>query len=423
MKKTLRTVFFTCMLLALSLLICEHDVRAGLRMSPETPMLLGEWQPSETSQGMGNFLLVESFSPGNRLAVKLFVERPGERIEVKFMIEAVSKPPRYLKTTVQDNGPLDLLPAEEAVILVELGKVPEFAVSRYIVEVRTTAESQPVTKAWQAPLEAEGFLEHFGAALCAQADTLWNLPETIATGIMQATRALYRGEKLVIVSRTGDHLEEISLTEEAGSIETPVWLTETQILLVARQRSAAYLKMIDTGFCDDLQDFGSSPTVGEDPHVLPQSSALVFLQGNQLMIADVQGTHIQTLIHEKAVADILGIFPGEDGKHDNLLFLAQNPELHVLDLWLAQIDGMTLLSLQQVPYDERWKRLAKVQIYQDRMLYEQIDYLNDQSVMNLYCATISTGEIRKITDDASDDRYPAWSLDGTRIVYVSGVRY
>lgn len=413
--------FASLLFLGISETLCSQCARAGLRISAETPVLLGEWHPSETSERFGNFLLVDVFTPGKRLAVKLFVEDPGETVEIKFMIEAVSEPPYYLKKIIRDNGPQDLLSVEEAVILAELGSVPDYAVSRYIVEVRDDTGRQPVTREWRIPLESEGFLEYFGAALAEQANMLWNLPETIASSIMKTTRGVYQGKKLVIASHTGQIINEVSPTE-AGYIETPLWLSDNQILFVERQWSGAHLKVIDAMFRDEPQEFGASPIVGEDPHLLSQRKALVFRQGSQLMIADVPGTKILSLVPKKEVIHILGIFPEKNKKRDNLLFLARNPELDILDLWLAKIEGTTLCSLQQLPYDERWKRLADIHVYQEQILYEQIDYRHGQSIMNIYLKPSSTAKPRKITFDRADDRYPAWSPDGNRIVYVSADR-
>jgi len=152
---------------------------------------------------------------------------------------------------------------------------------------------------------------------------------------------------------------------------------------------------------------------------MPSNRAVVFRQETRIMLANIDGTEILPLIQGKEVERLVGIFPDPETDSDNLIFAAKNAQMNALDLWLAKIQGTELIALEALPYDECWLWLASVKLHEGRMLYEQSDYIEGKSVWNIYLSASAAAEGRKISSDEYHDYAPAWSPDGTKIVYVS----
>ena len=419
--------FFICVSLVMNIsgAFQEQYAEAGVRRNHETPVILGEWQSPELAGGVGNFLPLEDGTPGKSLAVKIFVEAPEETVEVRFMIEAMSGPPYYLKTAVQDGGAEDLLLQEESVILLNVGTIPDYAVSRYIVEVSDDSGARPVSEVLKISTEPSGLLEHFGASVANQFDSLWNLPGTISSIIYEKERDLSRYTPtefppvFVITDNEGQTLNVLHPVE-TGDVASPVWLPEDRLLFVEKHGGKSTLKVVAAMSGDEpSRDLGLAKIEGDDPYFLPQSQAVVFRRESHLMMTELRGSEVLPLIQDKTVRNILGVFSESNTNSDCVVFVADLPDMSTTGLWLAKIRESRMISLTQIPYDTHWMLLEKVPSHGERILYERKDYISGRFIWNVYLSSSLTKEGKKISFDTHHDYSPAWSLDGTKIVYIS----
>lgn len=447
----------------------------------EDCVAFGEWQPR--GGGKGTFLPPEGLAPGQKVAVKIMFDQPGETVTVKFFVETLSESRLQFKKDCQDNGAGDLHAALK-IIVIELMEVPATPVLRYIVEVRDRSANDPIVRSLAGSVEPSDFTGRVGKTISDTAGTLWRLPQTIAAQILSKERGLERTTvqplcTLVIADLTGKPLKT-SKPLPAGEIRAPVWLPDRRILFVVQEKQIGRLQVLPDTLAGAPKDFGPAPVEGREPHLTPDRQFVIFRQGTAIVRANLAGTTFTPLIQDKHVLRLFGVLPGEDAASYNLVFAAQKPEIAIEDLWVANIQGAAVRQVTLLPYSSRWHALAAVSMYNTQMLYEFQDttnagqpvwniyltsapeevgqkltasfYLTKQSLENLRNEGIPeniiealkpivnqevTGEenflnvvkerinqkqkecLLKLNKDEYQNRYPAWSLDGAQIVYVS----
>jgi ethanolamine utilization microcompartment shell protein EutS len=415
MRKVLGCLFYLGMIGGIAGILQEAIVEAGVRRDAVDNIVLGEWQPSHSTGGKGHIILVKDFTPGKKLMARILLEHPGETVIVKLIIEAPGKPIEKLEKTVQDNDSHDLSNQASAIIL-ELTEIPIYPVARYIVTVDDRSGKDSVIKILEGPTDPPTSV---GTSVMEKAKMLWEFPGNLASLIFGRERTATEIFQTLVVADTNGKVLNTLTPSQGSEIQSPIWLTNEQILFVEKHKGSSILKVISAHFDNPAKDFGNK-VEGEEPHLTPYGQSIIFLHRTTLISADLSGKQFVSLVKDKEVIQILGIFPDIDTSVYNLVFSARKPDIPVLDLWLAKIRGTDVIWLDSIPYNSHWFLLAQARIYKNRLLYEQRDKRSDgRQVWNIYLSQSLKEDGVKITSDEHNDRDPAWSLDGTKIVFVS----
>jgi hypothetical protein len=392
---------------------------AEIRRDRIDAVVLGEWQPPRSSDGRGYFLPIEDFSLGKKLAVKIRLSQPEEIVTVKFFIETPGKSLVKFKKQFQDNASHDLEPKQK-ILLVELMELPSYPVCRYIVEVNDNSGQKPIMSFLESPIEPSSFSENVGNAVLKMAKTLWTLPEEISSGLLGTERAPGAALRTLVVADTMGKILHVMSPIQNGEIRSPIWLSDDRILFVQKDDQRSLLKIIPVTLDETPEGFRQTPTEGVEPHLSPDHQSIIFRQGTSIIHADLSGTTLTPLVQDKEVTHILGDSADSDNQGYNLLFSAKKPDMPIDDIWSARIQGTEIISLDPLPYNSRWFWLAQVSVFGDRMLYERQDIANNgQQVWQIYFSQSTKQEGKWLIKDNYNNRYPAWSLDGTKIVFVS----
>ena len=402
----------------------EGTVNAEIQRNRGNAVLLGEWQPREstTAERKGFFLSEISFTPGTKLAVAILLEQPGETVTVRWIMEAPGKPPTEAVQIVQDGGPNDLLPRTASIIFAftEIPSGPAYPIDRYLVEVDDKSGNPPVRVTLEFPGD---YLKSPDSAISKMAEMFWKIPNNIAALLLIRERALTKEAFRTLVVADKEGKSPRSLTPiQTGEIRSPIWLPTDQILFVEEQGAVSILKIISAALEGAPEDFGGTTTEGTDPHLTPDGKSIVFLQGTTVISANLSGTELIPLIQDREVVKILGIVPDPDPDSYHLVFSAKGPG-SVVDQWSANIQGTGVISLRLLSGDSEdfdWFLLAEVEMYGEQMLYALWD--KDRQAWDIYYSQSPEEEGTRINSDDSNARYPAWSWDGTKIVFVQTKR-
>lgn len=372
-------------------------------------VVLGKWQPPEADTLPGQFLPKNTLDPGDALAVKVFLESPGEEVSVALQIDATDTHDMH---TRQDGGQHDLLPQHPGVLLTKLTSVLDEEAT-YTVSVDDSSGKPPVERTFHI---SDGYLKAVGALL----GKLRNIPPSIANLILRSERGFEHLPLLVLADAAGN-LRDI-LHVENGALQTPIWLPDDRILVVHITQTGGVLKqaaVTEFEFAGPLEDFGTRPTPGLTPQLTPDREAIVFRQDQALVVADLDGASIVPLIQDKTVVQLLGVVPAAADRYQ-VVFTAREDSA-AQRVWLATVCGQEVLALEELPTRNEWELLSKLQTHHGRVLYEQREPVGQmQRVWNIYLKPAPEADPRKMTPDTFHDRFPAWSLDGAKIVYVSG---
>ncbi len=412
MKKLLR--FFVCsgfIILTVGIL-GTPSLEAGIKKDQEDNVFLGKWQPPKSTGGQGNFLSEERLEPGDKLAVKIFVEKPKEQVTVKLTVKVSEKADEVSEKTVKDGGKYDLLPKQKAVILFELTELLPDEGTTYIVEVDDKSGGAPVVRVLES---SEGYLKSLGKAASNMLKTLLNIPTIISNAALLRVIPVSL-HTLVITDRTGKESKTLTPSQK-GEILSPLWLPNDQILFVEMHGTVSTLKVISATLEGTPEDFGHKITDGIEPHLAPDQKSIIFRQNWAIISTDLSGKAPVTLIQDKEVTQILGVFTDADPDSYNLVFSAKEADKNVP--WLAKVQGKQVISMDRISDSPHWLLLAKVHFHGEQMLYELQDNVNGLPVWNIYLSQSPQEEGVKITTDDHNDRYPAWNPDGTKIVFVS----
>jgi len=406
------------------------DLEAGIqRNRQDDGVALGEWQPPESKGKRGTFLPMEEFKPGAKLAVKIFLEKSKESVTLKLTIKVPEKPDQIAEKTFKDGGKYDLLPKEKKVILYELTEILSNKKAIYIAEIDDKSGGGPVVKTLES---SDGYFKFLGKTVSNMANTLLSIPVTISSVLLSGERGFPSFQTLVLADAEGHILDTLTPIEK-GTLQ-PFWLSEEQILFVETHGTVSTLETVSTlkivkiiisdrslKFEETPRDLGHKLINVAEPHLAPNQQTIIFRQDSAIISVDLSEKPLVNLIQDKEVTKPLGVFANTNTDSYNLVFSAKEEGRDVY--WLAKIQENDVISMDPIPYSYHWELLSKIRIYGERMLYARRDRSrinNAEHVWNIYLSESSTEKGKKITSDAYNDRYPAWSPDGTRIVYASG---
>lgn len=373
-------------------------------------VVFGEWQPSTS-----NFLKKKEFSPGEKLSLKIFVERPGDTVIVKFFIETPGKSSFQFKENIQDNSSRDL-DSQSKIIIIELTTIPTSPVYRYIVEVSDESGQHPYVISFNNPIVPENFSERLEKNIVELAERLWSIPEQVLS--RERGSELQAGLHTLIVTDTkGKFLNTMSYNE---NIQSPIWLPDNRLIFVSQHEQHSFLKVVTATLEKMPENFGKITIEGVEPFLTPDQSYIVFRQGATIFITDLQGSALMPLIEDKIVTRLLGVVSNPESGGYSLLFSAQKPDIAIDDLWLATIQDNKIATLKLLPYSFNWFTLLQVNFFRDQMLYAHQTILdNGQKKWQIYLSSSSQEEGERLTQDGYNNLYPAWNLDGTKIIFVS----
>jgi len=196
-----------------------------------------------------------------------------------------------------------------------------------------------------------------------------------------------------------------------------IWLKTSYLYIVTKTLNIEFLKIVPAMSDQVPQDFGNIPTNGWSPYMSPDAQSVIFCQGTKIIKTNLEGTERTILTERDNLEKILGVFPDDNDKGYHLVF-SEVAEDDRKSLWAADVQG-TDVSISPIPYDDYWLRLTRIKFHKGRMLYEQQDEVQGQKIWNIYLSDSAQEEGKKISQDDYNDRYPAWSPDGTGIVYTS----
>jgi hypothetical protein len=421
MKKLLLSFVYSGVIILIVAILGTSWLEAGIRKDREDNVALGKWQPPKSNGKRGYFLSEETFEPGDKLAVKIFLEKPKERVSVKVIVKVPEKPDKVSEKIVKDGGKSDLLPKEQNIILLELTEILPDEKAAYIVEIDDKTGLDPVVKSLET---SGGYSKFFGKTVSRIANTLLSIPVTISEAMLFGGRNLVEDPlRTLVIADAEGQIQDMLTPSEEGVIQFPIWLPDDQILFVESDNEGSTLKVVKVDSMTfkkgSLRDFGTEPTEGTEPHLTPDQKSIIFRQGSTIMSANLSGTDLVSLIHDKKVHKILGVFADSDLDSYNLVF-EEDDDI----LWLTKIKGTEIIPPKRIPYSDYWRLLTGVHFYGEHMLYEFQDKIKKEDkqeiVWNIYLSQTPEKEGKKITTDEHNDRYPAWSPDGTKIVYASG---
>lgn len=414
MKKVLCYLVFISIIMSVALLQ-EGSIHAEIRRDLIDAVVMGEWKPPQSDGGRAFFLPIEDFRPGKTLSARIRLEHAGEIVSIKFFIETPGQSRFMFKEDFQDNSSRDLDPKDN-VLVAELTEIPSYPVTRYIVEANDDSGKTPIVSFLESPIEPSSFPEKLGNTFVKTAETIWDLPRRL----LERERALGDSLRTLVIADTTGKIIHVMYSLQQGEIHSPIWLPDDRMLFIHTDEQTSLLKVVSSTLDGTPEDFGHSPIEGTEPHLIPDGTAVIFRQGTHIIHADLSGTTLTPLIQDKDVKHILGVFADAENDGYNLLFSAQKPEMPIDDIWMVRIQGTEVLSVEALPYSSHWFSLAQASLFGERMLYERQDIGdNGQQIWQIYLSQSPKKEGKRLLKDDYNNRYPAWSLDGTKIVFAS----
>ena len=279
---------------------------------------------------------------------------------------------------------------------------------------------------------------------------LQNIPETFAAGIRPMARTLAVPPKiLVLANAEGQTLNTFAPFPENsnGALQSPLILPGNErILYVEVVENTPHLKTVTTDFDPaTIASFGAPALEGWEPHLTPDNQFIIFRQGlTQLVRTDLDGQHPTLLLEDASLGRLVGVF--SETADQNYVIVYSKQQDNRTTYWAANVQGDTVIPQAQ-PLDEHlWKFAEHLNIRGSRLLYEQEDTVslvkhNDtwviagekpetnsatttQTFFNIYLSDSAATAGHRITNThpgsiPDDNRYPVWSPDGSKIVYVS----
>ncbi len=289
-----------------------------------------------------------------------------------------------------------------------------------------------------------------GSAVAEMAQFLRNVPASLAAGIKPLTRTLQTAQKtLVLANNTGQTIDTFDPFDEnqKGAIRSPIFLPDERgILYVEVLDNSPRLKVVANDLQrESLRDFGEPAVEGWEPQIGPDGRFIIFRQGRtKLVRVDIEGKNPTVLLEDQALNKLLGVFPGDDEQSWWLVY--SKYQENVMSYWTAEIRGDDVA--EQRLDGEDWKLVGSVRVHQGRLLYEQEDVMalvmrddelvlaadeenteragtQAQKIFNVYLSDSPGVEGKRISNVypgaiPNHNRYPAWSRDGSMMVYVSG---
>ena len=291
-----------------------------------------------------------------------------------------------------------------------------------------------------------------GSALAQMAQFLQNIPDSLAAGIKPLTRTIRASQRtLVLADKNGEARDTFTPFADGqnGSIRSPIFLSEgREIVYVEVVNNTPRLKVItlNNQFFDSGsdRDFGDASMEGWEPQLAPDGRSIIFRQGQtKLVRIELEGDNPTVLLEDPALNKLLGVFPGED--EQNYWLLYSKYQDNTLNYWTAEVRAEQVTE-QQLD-GEDWELAGTIRIHQGRLLYEQEEVMTlvlqddrfvladeestervgaqTQKIFNVYLGDSLDAEGTRISNTRpgaapTHNRYPAWSPDGSAIVYLSG---
>ena len=389
-----------------------ETIKAEILRSREDAVMLGEWQ---VRNSRGFFLSEIDFAPGTKLAVGILLDQPGGSVTIRWSVEAPGKPTAEFEQVVQDDGAHDFSPKPRLIFFefAEIPAEPAYPVDRYTVDVDDGSRNPPIRVTLESP---DDYLKSPGSAIGKVLSLFQKVPENIAAPLLMGNRALTKEvfRTLVVADTQGNPLHTLAAAQ-AGEIRTPIWLPTDHILFVAEQATQSTLKIVPANLEGTPEDFGGMPIEGTEAHLASHEQSVVFRRGRSIFSANLSGTDVVPLIQDREVSKILGVIPGPDPDSYHILFSAKGSG-SVDDQWSASVHGSEVVALHLLSNDFDWFLFAEMNIYAEQMLYTLWD--RDRNAWDIYRSQSPEEEGTRLNADDSSARDPAWSLDGTKIVFV-----